>query len=323
MSTHPKVSVLIPSYNYAHYLDEAIQSVIDQTFTDFELVIVDNHSTDNTEEVVQKYLTDSRIRYYQNPTNLGLGGNWNKCLEYARGKYIKYLCADDKFHPRLLEQYVAVMEENPNVSFVTCFRQQFGTKTNIVEVPFIGMHDGMKTLYHTLNTKGWLGEPSVVMIRRENIKLGKFNPNYTWLIDYDMWIRHLTVGDCYVIPEPLIFIRNHEGQITKMVMRNFINHFEEYQLCKILQKSNPYNIDLSGIDIRQVVKKKAAKCAKAMYKALPSLHKKEERSLFLKAFKIAFKERIIFSTFIDLFTGKSARLEKESYQVIHHEQLLA
>ncbi len=84
MNISPKVSVLIPTYNYAHYLDETIRSVLDQTFTDFELLIVDNRSTDNTAEVVKKYLGDNRVSFYANEKNVGLVGNWNKCLDYAK-----------------------------------------------------------------------------------------------------------------------------------------------------------------------------------------------------------------------------------------------
>ena len=86
MALSPKVSVLIPTYNYAHILDETIESVLAQTYTDFELIIVDNCSQDNTEHVVSKYLIDKRVSYHRNSQNIGLAGNWNKCLELARGQ---------------------------------------------------------------------------------------------------------------------------------------------------------------------------------------------------------------------------------------------
>ena len=111
MSLVPKVSILIPTYNYAHCLDEAMESVLSQTFSDYEVIVIDDGSTDNTDEVMQKYASDPRVAYYKNPVNLGLVGNWNKCLSYATGKYIKFLCADDKFRSDLLEKFVAVMEE--------------------------------------------------------------------------------------------------------------------------------------------------------------------------------------------------------------------
>src|SRR5688572_5841450 len=108
MKFSPKVSVLIPTYNYAHYLDEAIKSVLNQTFSDFELIIVDDKSSDNTSEVVQKFLSDPRVSFYINDENLGLVHNFNRCLEYAKGDYIKFLMADDIFNEQLLEKYVAV-----------------------------------------------------------------------------------------------------------------------------------------------------------------------------------------------------------------------
>src|SRR5215213_7562073 len=121
MSVSPKVSVLMPTLNYARFLPEAIESVLNQTLTDLELIIVDNGSTDETDEVVQRYLTDKRVRYYKNYTK-GMAGNWNKCIEYSKGTYLKFLCADDKFHPQLLEKFVAIMETNLHVSIVTSYR---------------------------------------------------------------------------------------------------------------------------------------------------------------------------------------------------------
>ena len=99
--------------------------MLDQTFTDFELIIVDNCSKDNTVEVVQKYLADPRVSFYRNNSNLGLTGNWNRCLNLAKGEYIKYLCADDKLHPQILERYIPVMDANTNVSIISCHRQEF------------------------------------------------------------------------------------------------------------------------------------------------------------------------------------------------------
>lgn len=142
MQIKPKISVLIPTYNYGRFLDETIQSVLSQTYTDFELVVVDNCSTDNTIEVVQPYLVDKRVRFYRNETNIGLVGNWNKCLELAQGEYIKFLCADDKFHPLLLQQFAAVMEQHPQVMLVTSFNSFFGDRDWQRTLPFTGLVGG-------------------------------------------------------------------------------------------------------------------------------------------------------------------------------------
>ena len=135
MAHLPKVSVLIPTYNSAEYLNETIESVLSQTFTDFELLIVDNCSTDETESVVAKYLNDYRVKYVINEQNIGMCGNWNRSLSYAKGKYIKYLMSDDKFHPQLLEKFVAIMEEFPSVSLVSSYKKIFGNENWNFESP--------------------------------------------------------------------------------------------------------------------------------------------------------------------------------------------
>src|SRR5688572_27397135 len=163
----PKVSVIIPSYNSAAYMDEAIQSVLNQTFENFELIIVDDCSPDNTDSVVQKYLGDKRVSYYKNSSNLGLGGNWNKALKYAKGDYIKFLCSDDKFHPQLLEKFVVIMDEYPQVSLVSSYREEFGLAGVKNEPPFAHLQKGQKIIVESLKERNWIGEPTCVMFRKE------------------------------------------------------------------------------------------------------------------------------------------------------------
>src|SRR3974377_931912 len=99
--TSPKVSVLVPTYNYARYLPEAIESVLEQDFQDFEVLISDDCSTDGSAEVIARYAAkDSRIRFKIHPANLGMVENWNWCLSEARGDYIKFLFGDDRLAGR-------------------------------------------------------------------------------------------------------------------------------------------------------------------------------------------------------------------------------
>jgi hypothetical protein len=133
------------------------------------------------------------------------------------------------------------------------------------------------------------------MFRRSNLHLGYFKEDLIWLPDWEMWLRHLTVGDCYIIPEPVAYVRNHAAQVTKMVMKQYINRFEEYELCKAIKEDNGYHIDKTGIDMERVVKRRAVKCAAVMYKLLPRLHRKQERSAFFKAFKIAMTEHVLLN----------------------------
>ena len=117
--TLPKISVLIPTYNYVRYLPEAIESVLEQDWRDLELLISDDCSTDGSGEVIAQYAAkDSRIRFQIHPTNLGMVQNWNWCLSEARGEYIKFLFGDDKLaSPQALGKLLQLLAANTSVRF--------------------------------------------------------------------------------------------------------------------------------------------------------------------------------------------------------------
>jgi len=111
----PKVSIVLPNYNYARYLDERIQSLLNQTYKDFELIILDDASTDNSLEVIRKY-RDPRIRTQFYAKNSGLPcKRWNDGADLAQGEYLIFAEADDSCHPTLLEKLVDKLDENPSV----------------------------------------------------------------------------------------------------------------------------------------------------------------------------------------------------------------
>jgi glycosyltransferase involved in cell wall biosynthesis len=293
----PKVSILIPTYNYAHYIGEAIESALNQTYNDFELIIIDDQSRDNTDEVVTRYLTDSRVRYYKNKVNLGLAANFNEALKYASGEYIKYLLADDVFHPALLEKMVPVMEQYPNVSLVTSKRDMFGSKNKSSELPLLYLQEGKTVIYSSIREKAgnWIGEPTTVMFRKSALKIGEFNTSYTCLVDWEMWLRLLTVGDCYIIPETLSYFRVHDKQASKLIMNDYKYTFEDYAFYKSIQTENPLHLDLSKLDLDKMIKKRATFCSKAMYKLLPHIAGRKARKNFVRALQIAWNENVILA----------------------------
>lgn len=222
MHKSPLVSVLIPSYNYGSYISEAIQSVLDQTITDFELIIIDNCSTDNTEEIVKEFSEkDNRVSFVKNKQNIGMYRNYNQALLLAKGKYIKYLNADDKFAPTLLEKFTLIMEQHSNVSLITSPRQLFGDKSNVLEAKHCGLLKSKEAIFEALTSStNWIGEPTTVMFRRENINLGLFDPSLLMFADFDMWLRQLQVGDLYIVDEVLSFFRIHGHQGTEYLNNN-------------------------------------------------------------------------------------------------------
>ena len=109
----PLVSVCIPAYNNAEYIKDTIDSILNQTYQKIELVIVDDNSKDNTYELIRE-IGDERIKLYHNDKNLGMSGNWNRCLSLCTGKYAKLVCADDILSPDALKREVDALEANPS-----------------------------------------------------------------------------------------------------------------------------------------------------------------------------------------------------------------
>ena len=293
MNTVPKVSVLMPAYNAASFIEDAIQSVLAQTFTDYELVIVDNCSTDSTKEIIAQYLSDKRIKYFRNETNIGVVGNFNKCFSHAQGDYLKVLCADDKFHPQLLEKFVPVMEHSPNVSIVASYSQEFGLSSKILKAPFSHHVDGKHLTYEILKNWNYLGHPSNVMFRKAGLKVGGFRNEYLWMSDWEMWLRVLSTGDAYFIPEVLSYTRFHEKQVTTATIKNFSHYFEWYTLVSNIKKHNELNLDFSILDINKMVKEKAIQCSLAIPWSILRIQKKKSRQILVKAFRIMVKEKVL------------------------------
>lgn len=214
----PSVSVLIPSYNCARYLPETIESVLAQSFRDFELVILDDRSSDSSNEVLERYARrDERIRYRLNERNLGLVENWNACLGAARGRYVKFLHSDDKLtRPTALEQMVALLEGQPAASLAVCAREIIDENSRRVRIKgFAGRRltvSGAEAIAQTVGTgSNLIGEPSCVLFRRVDAERG-FDPRYRQLVDLEMWFHLLRCGDLVFTPECLCAFRRHDRQ---------------------------------------------------------------------------------------------------------------
>jgi glycosyltransferase involved in cell wall biosynthesis len=293
VKANPKVSVVIPTYNYGYYLDESIQSVLNQTYCDFELIVVDDNSTDNTNEVVKKYLHDNRVFYFKNEKTLGLGANFNQCLKYTNGDYIKYLMADDKFHPELLEKFVQIMNGYSNVSLVTCNQEIFGIINKPFELPFLHLQPGKKIMWESLKTFNWIGGPTSVMFRKPNSSLLNFRSDLNFIVDWEMWIKLLAIGDCYILPERLVYSRVHSNQATVVMTQNYLRRFEEYYFYKEIYKENKSQVGVS-MEIIKIKKRKAKDCVRAAIKILPKFYKKGIFLLIKKAIIIALNENVLF-----------------------------
>lgn len=214
----PKVSICIPTYNYARYLPEAIESVLAQTFTDFELIIVDDHSPDDSAAVIDAYARrDSRIIAVVNPVNLGMVANWNLCLSMARGTYVRFVFGDDYLtSPEALAQMVAVLDRYADVVLVGSARQVVDERSQIKRIvsrfPDRSCQRGVAVVRRALlEERNIVGEPSAVMFRRQQAARG-FDPAYRQMVDMEMWFHLLTQGNYFHLAAPLVAFREHEEQ---------------------------------------------------------------------------------------------------------------
>lgn len=201
----PKVSVCIPTYRGAATIGAAIESVLSQSLADFELIVIDDGSSDDTQAIVKRF-TDPRLRYLQNDRNLGPEGNWNRCLELAQGKYFKLLPHDDLLHPLCLEKQVAVLEADTSqrIALVFSARDVLAPDGRVLtQRGYPGAHEGViagNVVIRTCVRRGTnlLGEPGAVLFRKSLAdRIGFFDATNPYVIDLDYWFRLLAHGDAY------------------------------------------------------------------------------------------------------------------------------
>ena len=222
----PQITVAMPVYNGEGYVHLAIQSVLDQTYSDFELLIVDNCSTDGTLEVVKAF-SDPRIRLHVNTSNLGMVGNWNRSVELATGEYIKFLSHDDLLDTTCLEEQIAgfMRHKQENIGIVTC-KKKIINKDGKKVMPGFGLRGQSRTISGSVairksirSGRNIIGEPSVVLINTNVLKAsGPFElPEFT--PDIKMWFKILQKKDLYFIDKTLASYRISEQSTSSSVSK--------------------------------------------------------------------------------------------------------
>lgn len=213
MQIKPLISICIPVYNAEFFISKTIQSVLNQSFIDFEIVITDNCSTDKTEAIIKSF-NNSKIKYFKNSSNLGAEKNWNKSLELASGKYIKLLCADDILYPNCLEEQLKIIDnpDNADVVLVTSHKNVINQDGKLImtrKFPGSGKYKGIKALKKSLHRgTNVIGEPVSGLFRKEVLeKSGYYNGENLYMIDMDLWSRILKHGDLYVVDKILYAFR--------------------------------------------------------------------------------------------------------------------
>ncbi len=228
----PKVSFVVPCYNLAHLLSDCVTSMLEQTFGDFEILIMDDASPDNTPEVARGF-GDPRVRHVRNEKNLGHLRNYNKGIALSRGDYVWLVSADDRIRrPYALEKYVALMEAHPEVGFVFCpgYGLVAGEETDLLDYSSYGdedaIFDGRKFLSRLL-----LGNTVVAasgMVRKTLYeRLGAFPLDLPFAGDWYLWCLFAVHSDVGYFAEPLVNYRAHQLSITNEILKNRENPWKD------------------------------------------------------------------------------------------------
>lgn len=227
------VSIIMPSYNTDKFIEDTINSVLNQTYQNWELIIVDDCSTDNTNEVVSKFLSDKRIKYLKNEKNSGAAVSRNKALREAKGKWIAFLDSDDLWMPNKLEKQIKFMEDN-GYHFSYTNYEEIGEDSKPLGRLITGPKKITKRKMYNYCWPGCLSvmyDADVVgLIQIEDIKKNN---------DYAMWLKVCKKAKCYLLNETLgQYRKGRKGSISTHSYKNLIKW--HYKLFKEAEKENRF-----------------------------------------------------------------------------------
>jgi glycosyltransferase involved in cell wall biosynthesis len=241
----PLVSVCIPNYNYGYYLRNCLDSVVNQTYDNIELIVQDNNSSDDSFDILREYEDRSRrgeIKTYvnvcRNKRNIGSDGNVFRVYERSEGKYIIYLSSDDAIRPEMIERCVGILEKNQNVGMVMVHRDEVDENGNVTKTPpfydrdFIADRKSQAAVFMVAG----IAVPSQSVFRRESMAASLRYHNYQFQVAGDWYTNFCMslVSDIAYIREPLCEYRVHSGNETNESEKKLLNIFEHYMLVNAM-----------------------------------------------------------------------------------------
>ncbi|TCC96235.1 glycosyltransferase [Pedobacter hiemivivus] len=325
-----KVSICIPTYNSDAYLEESLNSIQNQTYTNIEVIIGDNCSSDNTQAIIKRYADENNWSYVFNQQNIGAGLNMNKLISLATGDFVAVYHSDDIYHPEIVAKSVSFFDQNQDCGFVS-------TLANLIDSngEYLGELELPSRLRNNIKCKytfeeifpaildsfvPFLVTPTVMVPKKIYDKLGMFkiNDKYKSATDYEMWLRILKEFPAGILPEPLIQYRKHASQGSQMEIReNYgipdgLNVYEEYAAGnRYFEKK--YKRIFSWLIFLQVLKLNNARNFKESSKMVQRIHKHGnfKYGLFAGFFNLFNISSIRFNiNFLDRFKGFFIKTKK-------------
>ena len=230
-----KVSIIMGIYNCENTLDESLQSIFNQTFQNWEFIICNDGSTDNSYSIAEKYAkNDKRIKLIQNEKNMGLNYTLNHCLKYAQGEYIARMDGDDISLPTRLQKEVEFLDSHPDYSIVSTPMIYFDERGEFA----IGKSIKIPTKYDAIKGTPFCHAPCMVRKRAYDAVKGYSIDKKTLRVeDYDLWIRMMSLGfKGYNLSEPLYKMRDDRDAYSRRKYKYRINEaYVKYKAVKLLK----------------------------------------------------------------------------------------
>jgi glycosyltransferase involved in cell wall biosynthesis len=235
------VSVCIPTYNSEKYLRECIDSVLAQTWADFELIISDNASTDGTCDIVRAY-SDPRIQLHRFEPFAGMAANFNHAASLARGKFVKFLCYDDVIEPTCLAKQVAMLERHAAMVLATSGLRYMDAEGKTIGELSLCAHDAIlsdvEVIAGNLTYGNLIGLPSAALIRRQSLnEAGPFSDAFPEMLDVEMYLRLIRLGPVGYLPERLCSCRLHPQAMTTKYRKSGVVRRDLLRLTEAMLRS--------------------------------------------------------------------------------------
>ncbi len=250
----PKVSFIVPCYKLAHFLPDCVNSILSQTYGDFEVLIMDDCSPDNTAEVAAEF-KDPRVIYVRNEANLGNIRNYNKGIELSRGRYVWLISADDCLRSRhVLRKYVELLDEHPEVGFVFCpaMSLEEGKETGVDGwTAWPGDEDRIISGREVVRRSAYdcaVASPAGLVRRDCYARIGVFPEDLPRTADYYLWAMFATKYDAGYFAEPMVCYRKHASSMEKIATEEQpVSLFEEKLRALWLVKKEVEKAGIHGV----------------------------------------------------------------------------
>ncbi len=293
MENNLKVDVLMPVYNCEKYIEQAIQSVLEQTYQNFHLYIINDGSTDSSQEIAERYAAkDKRITIISHP-NMGMGNSLNKALKIATAEWIVRMDADDEMMPNRIERQVEFAKSHPNLAVASSFVLYINEYGEMIGKSYSELTN-LKTVNRIIESNDLIGfsHPAVIMKREVVLAVGGYRGQYWPADDIDLWNRIVEKGyQVLVQPEYLLKYRIHSNSISISGARSArlkVHWVKESMLARRKGKIEPTWEEFceirDSIPIYKKINQERKDLAKILYKKATFAYSSKEYRTFLTSF---------------------------------------